>query len=316
MEEARERLLKDWQDESQKQWTGSSTCPTCGQPLPADQIEKAMAEFNRTKAERLESINEKGKRECSADLIAGAQVGADQSRGIYEKLEEELKDINARIAEEEGNLVATTDWNVTEESMALSRKWQSLMDDLNDARNMEAKANAALTQRIAEIDSQIEAEQAKLACIGFVKQQDARIEELAAREKELGEHFENLQKGLYLCELYTRKQAEMLDEKINSHFETLRFRLFIEQQNGGIADDCEALVPCEGRGLVPFKSANNAARINAGLEVIDTLAGYYGVEMPVFCDNAESVTKFRPTNTQIIRLEVSEADKDLRFEFG
>lgn len=95
----------------------------------------------------------------------------------------------------------------------------------------------------------------------------------------------------------------------------MRFRLFIEQQNGGIADDCEALVPCK-TGLVPFKSANNAARINAGLELIDTLAEYYGVELPVFVDNAESVTKLTPTQTQVIRLVVSEPDKTLRFERG
>ena len=91
--------------------------------------------------------------------------------------------------------------------------------------------------------------------------------------------------------------------------------MFIEQQNGGIADDCEALVPCKA-GLVPFKSANNAARINAGLELIDTLAEYYGVELPVFVDNAESVTKLTQTQTQVIRLVVSEPDKTLRFERG
>ena len=91
--------------------------------------------------------------------------------------------------------------------------------------------------------------------------------------------------------------------------------MFIEQQNGGIADDCEALVPCK-TGLVPFKRANNAARINAGLELIDTLAKYYGVELPVFVDNAASVTKLTQTQTEVIRLVVSEPDKTLRFERG
>ena len=77
----------------------------------------------------------------------------------------------------------------------------------------------------------------------------------------------------------------------------------------------DSLVPCK-TGLVPFKSANNAARINAGLELIDTLAEYYGVELPVFVDNAESVTKLTQTQTQVIRLVVSEPDKTLRFERG
>jgi hypothetical protein len=108
----------------------------------------------------------------------------------------------------------------------------------------------------------------------------------------------------------------MLDERINSKFRTLRFRLFVEQVNGGISDDCEALIPCNGV-MVPFKSANNAARINAGLEVIGTLAAHYGVELPVFIDNAESVTRFDGAGgMQLIRLVVSEADKAMRFEGG
>ena len=50
--------------------------------------------------------------------------------------------------------------------------------------------------------------------------------------------------------------------------------------------------------------------------MIDTLANYYGVELPVFIDNAESVTKLQRTKAQVIRLVVSESDKTLRFERG
>ena len=161
----------------------------------------------------------------------------------------------------------------------------------------------------------LEAEQEKKAQLAMIKRQDARIEELEKKERELAVKYEQLQKGLYLCEQFVKAKTKLLDEKINSRFKTLRFRLFIEQQNGGITDDCEALIPCKN-GLVPFKSANNAARINAGLELIDTLANYYGVELPVFIDNAESVTKLQHTKAQVIRLVVSESDKTLRFERG
>ena len=147
----------------------------------------------------------------------------------------------------------------------------------------------------------------------MVKRQDLRIKELEEKENELAGKYEELSKGLYLCEQFIKAKTRMLDEKINNRFKTLKFRLFIEQQNGGIADDCEALVPCH-TGLVPFKSANNAARINAGLELIDTLSEYYGVQLPLFLDNAESVTKFNKTKTQLIKLIVSKKDKVVNFE--
>ena len=46
------------------------TCPTCGQSLPQDRVqearEKALATFNRSKAERLEAITAEGKAEAAA----------------------------------------------------------------------------------------------------------------------------------------------------------------------------------------------------------------------------------------------------------
>ena len=66
--------------------------------------------------------------------------------------------------------------------------------------------------------------------------------------------------------------------------------------------------------MVLFRDANNAARINAGLEIIETLAYHWGISMPVFIDNAESVTRLAHTAMQTVRLVVSEQDAKLRLE--
>lgn len=84
--------------------------------------------------------------------------------------------------------------------------------------------------------------------------------------------------------------------------------------NGGVKDDCEVLVPVEGGVLVPYTFANNAARINAGLEIIGALSAHWGISMPVCIDNAESVTHLQSLPTQVIRLVVSEKDALLRLE--
>lgn len=67
---------------------------------------------------------------------------------------------------------------------------------------------------------------------------------------------------------------------------------------------------------MPYSSGlNNAARINVGLDIINTLNDYYGITAPIFVDNSEAVTKLINTNSQILSLIVSEKDKQLRVEF-
>src|SRR5699024_7587212 len=98
--------------------------------------------------------------------------------------------------------------------------------------------------------------------------------------------------------------------KINSKFRYARFNLFKTNINGGLEEICETTY--EG---VPYSSGlNNAARINAGLDIINTLSQHYGVQAPIFVDNAESVTQLIDIDSQVISLVVSEADKQLRIE--
>lgn len=311
----REALLREWQAEDSKEWSGDEVCPTCKRPLPAEQIVQAKAEFNIAKSNRLEQINQRGMKECSNSMIQAEQA---EIRKLDEKIDDkkkQLADVCDNLSAAERATLAEVDYKTTEEYKSYTGKIADLQVKLKDLRSAAAEADNVLIGKLREIDEQIDRENQKKAALAMVKKQDARIAELEEREEELARKYEALQKGIHLCELYTRAKAQLLDEKINSKFKTLRFRLFIEQQNGGIADDCEALVPCAS-GLVPFKSANNAARINAGLEVIDTLAAHYGVEMPIFVDNAESVTRIQHTAAQVLRLVVSEADKTLRFEKG
>lgn len=311
----REQLLSDWQAENEKEWNGTEICPTCGQQLPAEQVEQAREKFNLAKAQRLEEINQRGMKECSSAMIKAEQEEIATLDTRLAELRQKKEETAQSLALAEKATVATEDYKETAEYKQFTSQIESLQEKLKDARTAAAEASSVLNGKLKELDESLEEQQKKKAQLDTVKRQDARIAQLEAKEEELAAKYEQLQKGLYLCEQFVKVKTKLLDDKINSRFKTLRFRLFIEQQNGGIADDCEALVPCK-TGLVPFKSANNAARINAGLELIDTLAEYYGVELPVFVDNAESVTKLTPTQTQVIRLVVSEPDKALRFERG
>jgi hypothetical protein len=78
--------------------------------------------------------------------------------------------------------------------------------------------------------------------------------------------------------------------------------------NGGTEETCEALI-----NGVPFPDANKAARINAGIDIINTLSRHYDVHAPIFIDNSEAVNDILRTDSQMIKLYVTK-DKELKVQ--
>ena len=200
-------------------------------------------------------------------------------------------------------------------------EYASLAAAVAASKAAEAGAGQTTTTALEALNAQIQAVYAESRELqqqkGKADQAEAqrkRIAELQDQEKALSAQYEELEKGIYLCEQFTKAKVRMLTDRINGKFKNVRFRLFLEQVNGGVKDDCEVLVPNEAGSMVPFRDANNAARINAGLEIIETLAYHWGISMPVFIDNAESVTRLAHTAMQTVRLVVSEQDAKLRLE--
>ena len=145
------------------------------------------------------------------------------------------------------------------------------------------------------------------AKINLAEVQKKRIEELEAREKELAKDYSDKEQALYLTDLFIKTKVNMLTEKINKHFELCNFKLFEEQINGGLNEVCEITI--DG---VSFSDLNNAMKINAGLDVINTVCNYANTYAPIFIDNCEAVNQTLQTNSQQIRLYVTDSDESLR----
>ena len=136
-----------------------------------------------------------------------------------------------------------------------------------------------------------------------------RIGELQQDARNAAECLESIEAMQYLVDEFTRYKTKFVEDSINGQFRAARFRLFREQANGGIEERCDVVY--DG---VPYVGLNNGAKINVGIDIINTLSHHYGVAVPLFVDNAESVTNLEYAATQVIRLVVSESDKKLRCE--
>lgn len=311
MKNKRESLIAERAEVAAKTYDGGDTCPCCGQKLPPEQIENAVAEFNRRKSEKLSEISERAKATCHKDMISASENELEALSGHISELDEKYNALTEQL-EAMRNSAPTNTFTAFEETAEYKRLTAAIAAAESATR---AAVPADLTEKRADLAVKISEEKEKLYKAQATKNIRARISELEEQQHTLADEYAACEKGEYLCELFIRTKVSLLDERINSRFHTLKFKLFHEQQNGGLQEICKVLVPCAS-GLVEYEKANNAARINAGIEIINVLSEHFGIRLPVFVDNAESVTELSHADGQTIRLIVSEADKVLRFEHG
>lgn len=326
MNRDRIKRLKEDADRKREEWKiinarsfehkAECTCPTCGQDLPEEQLEeareRALQSFNQTKADSLETIATQGKsiNEDQKDLtvrIEGLEKDLTEIKGQLaikqadlDKVQRKLKDARDNVKPIESNA----------EYMKLIQEKQTLNNKIVTILNDNRTAIKGVEVEIDELKAKLSIAQENLAKLNASANLNKRISELEQQEKDLAREFEEQEEQLYLIEEFIRTKVNMLTEKINSKFKYARFKLFEEQINGGLTEVCETTF--EG---VPYSSGlNNAAKINVGLDIINTLSGHYGVQAPIFIDNAESVTDLINIDSQLISLVVSENDKELRVE--
>lgn len=294
--------------------TRNTVCPTCGREYPPEKVEELIARFNKNKSDRLAVLNERGKRTASKEMIAKLESAARMTDEEIERDNAKLADLSRQLDEARKQVVTLPPVEDTEEYKTCVERIDALEAEREKQKENTSGRYKTIVSEMSTVRAQISELQGVKVRQGSAQSIKARIAELEDREKEIAAEYEAIERTLYLCDQFIKEKVALLTERINDSFKTVSFRLFQTQINGGIKEDCEVLVPsAEGR-LVPYAYANNAARINAGLEIINALSAHWGVSIPVFIDNAESVTKLIDTDMQTIRLVVSEADKTLRLE--
>jgi hypothetical protein len=187
---------------------------------------------------------------------------------------------------------------------------QKIETEIRELKEASEQSIQSIYGEVAELKMKRDQLQGELGKFIVADQSQKRIDELKAQERVLGAEFEKLEGELYLTEEFIRTKVNLLEERINSKFKYVTFQLFDQQINGGLTETCQTLF----NGVPYDKGLNNAARINSGLDIINTLSEHYGFSAPIFVDNAEAVTKLIDTKSQVISLVVSEMDKALRVE--
>lgn len=319
-------LRNEWGVENAKELTFNDNdfhCPTCKREFEAGDVEgkktEMLTSFKTKKAEALAGINVRGsnlslEKTSLETELKGVEDRIKSGNSFVETLKTEVKALEDKVAAEtsKSNPREDVDKEVLHYNKLLENKdyqsklqeWENLKLTITEVPVVDVSGlkeqRTLLSQEIDQLKNDLRNEDQ-------IKTVDNRILALEEEEKTLAQQIADVEKTQFVIERFNKLKIDTLESKINEKFQFVKFRMFETQINGGEAECCDALI-----NGVPFSDANTASKINAGLDIINTLCDHYQVTAPIFIDNRESIIQVIDIKSQLINLIVSEKDKKLR----
>jgi exonuclease SbcC len=298
-------------------------CPTCQRIFEESDIESKKLEmtenFKIAKSNKLAEINRQGgllatqKINIETELIT-LKTRVTNGETIIKNLKSEIIKIESdvKIEVNKNNGAAPVDTEAVYTQLLAE-------NGIYGAKRLELEKLEKTIQEVPKVDDvqlkedrtnlvyEIDGLKTNLRNEDQIKAVDKRIADLEQEEKDLAQQIANVEKTQFVIERFNKLKIDTLESKINEKFKFVNFRMFETQINGGESECCDALI--DG---VPFSDANTASKINAGLDIINTLCEFYQVTAPIFIDNRESIVEVIGIESQLINLIVSGHDKKLR----
>ena len=305
-------LYKKWDEISNTKLEfdpDSFVCPTCKREYETEKIEEIKKQFEN-------NFNNHKKVEQNAINTEGQAINSriKENTEKIEKIKMEMADIDTKLnetkvkienienEEAKNETIDVTVFPKYQEKLKEVNELQEIVDKLinGDTSEIQGRKNNII-DLINNIDKQLNERDIQ-------ERTKERIKELENEEENIANKVQELEAQQYQIEQFTKTKVELLESAINSKFEVVKFRLFDTQINGGLVECCDTLV----KG-VPYSDVNNAHKILAGLDIINTLIKFYQTSAPIFIDNRESINELYNINAQVISLIVTQNEK-LRIE--
>ena len=312
---------------SKSRWSWNAEdgiCPHCGQPLPAEDVERIKKEskdrFNERKSNASKKIQEE---------FNGIQQEYTDAKNILEKLDNDrmvttnqLVKANKTLKEAEFKKleVDAEKPKTYEQILAEKEEYQQVVKEIADLQ-AELNEPSASSDENAKMLVELEKEREPIGIrynevleLLATKETYDRISELIEKAKQDKESYQNqldeLDEQLDLANEYNKKSCHLLEENVNGHFSYVKWSMFTQDLDGNMKPYCE----CYHDG-VPYSRLNGAAKVNAGIDIANTFSRFYQVSAPMVLDECESVNDpIYSGDQQQIRLKVTTDDK-LKFEY-
>ena len=315
-----ENLRKEWSQENAKELSFNDDdfhCPTCKREFESGDVEGKKTEmlntFKKRKADKLNEINTRGgnlklEKEAVEKELVTIQSRIETGIKHIAALKDDVVALESILKAEEAKTNPSQD---VDKTLLLTNKllensiYQAKKKELEEVQYSIVEVPLVDVSDLKEqrdlLMNEIDTIKSQLRNEDQIKAVDKRIAELEAEEKVLAQQIADVEKIQFVIERFNKLKIDTLESKINEKFKFVKFRMFEDLINGGQIECCDALI-----NGVPFSDANTASRINAGLDIINTLCEFYQVTAPIFIDNRESIVELIDIKSQIVNLIVWE----------
>lgn len=298
-----DKARNDYTTEKAKVYEGSEHCPACGRKYPEDKIEKAKLIWDEEHNRKLNAIINIGNN-AKADIEANnATIKALDS--TIEAKQKDIEKLQGCIEELQTTIDGVKDFEIpeTDEIKAIKAEMAEIEATIYDVVNTDD-----LQAERKEIQAKLDEITKEMAKTDLNARIDEQIAELQDKKIDLAQIKANAEKILNQLSQVQMQKNNMAQDSVNSHFELVKFKLFDTQKNGETKDACIPTI--DGKAFV---DCNTALRTLAEIDIINGLQKYYGVNYPMFLDEAEHLTnntmvRVKPIS-QFIAMACSESDK-------
>ena len=319
-------IRKDWAANNalKLEWEEKDNiCPTCGQYLPQELLQEkqmaAQADINKHKAEVKAELTAKA--EKVKKLRADTEKQIEEYKEKKVEFEQKLTDVKnfinevfsekQKLEKEKASLPTYDTLRVSDEEVkAIEAKIEQINQQMGNicvTSEEDTKALEELTAKRLAIGEEADSLNKKLATKAQYDKILSLIDGIKAEEKDLIKQLSELEMKEHGAREYQTKQNTILEDRINSHFKVVQWKLFQTVNNGGDSYE-QPYCECYVDGIPYRTNLNQAARLNGGLDVINTLCQAFDIAAPICIDNAESTINIIETAGQQIRLFVDDCE--------
>ena len=282
-----------------------SVCPTCKREFDphtlAEKSVQMIRTFNENNSKQLSEITTEGRK--LSVLLGETNAQIDSLKAGIDKLSRKAESLSQQLKEAELTQSAAEPNSDAIPQYAEIKKQISLLElKILEAPKLDIES---LKQQKSQLQSAIYNLRVILGHEDVIRRGKTRINELMAAEKSLAAQISDLEKQEFAMDAYTRSRMDRVEARVNDKFSLVKFRMFNTLINGGIEECCDCMV----HG-VPYADVNSAGKIQAGIDIINTLSKHYSITAPIWIDNRESTNEIPHTKSQQINLIVS-TDKSL-----
>ena len=217
-------------------------------------------------------------------------------------IEAEIEKKDRELEEQRSQKAPTTSPEIEELDKDIRKAQEAIEESGSDAVQETRKKREGLQSDLQELASNIAMQER-------IESDQKRVEELKEREVIIGQQLADIDKSIKGIDEYKKAESELVTRSVNDRFNTIVFKMFKYRLNGEIQQCCDMIY-----NGVPYDVLSRGEQITVGVDIIRTLSKHYGIEVPLFIDNAESLSIELRAEQQLVRLVMNESVETIQLK--